>query len=333
MAVTFQNLIKKIRAKKFARIYVLDGEEAYFIDKICDAIEQHALSDAERDFNLSVYYGKDAQWSEVVTACRRFPMFAERQVVILREAQQMKDLEELALYWENPSDTTVFVLAHKHGKLDKRKSVLKKLIDKHTYLTCDAIKEEHLPTWITDLGKVIGLNMGIEVALLLANTLGSDLGKVEKELEKVKLNKTDGDVLTEKDVEKYIGVSIEFAVFKFPDAIIARDTKRVYKMLNYFVANPKEVPTPLVAAIFYNAYSRMYAIQCMAGASAAQIATQLKMSPYFVNQSIAQAKKFSKEQLEEHLLAIAHYAKAGLGMQGSAGPAELLKELCFKLMG
>jgi DNA polymerase III subunit delta len=244
----------------------------------------------------------------------------------------MKDLDEVALYWENPSDTTIFVIAYKHGKLDKRKSVFKKLIDKHVYVHCEPVKDEHLPTWITDMGKVLGLNMGMDVALLLANTLGADLGKVEKELEKVKVNKTDGNNLSEQDVEKYIGISIEFAVFKFPDAIISRDKKKVYRMLNYFVNNPKEIPSPLVAATFYNTYSRMYAIKSMEGSSAAQIATQLKMSPYFINQSIAQAKKFTKPQLEDNLLAIAHYAKAGLGMAGAAGPGDLLKELCFKLM-
>jgi DNA polymerase-3 subunit delta len=331
-AATFQSLLKDIRAKKFAPVYVLDGEESYFIDKICEALEEHVLTEAEKDFNLSILYGKDAIWDEVVTACRRFPMFAEKQLVILREAQLMRDFDKLELYWENPSETTVFCIAHKHGKVDKRKTAIKKLVEKHLNYTSDLIKEEKLPDWIIELGKTIQLNISPVVALLLANTLGSDLTKIENELSKVKLNKGEDAVLTEKDVEQFIGTSIEYAIFKLPEAIIARDKKKVYRMLNYFVKNPNDAPSPLVSVTFYNAYSRMYAIQSMGGASPQQIAANLKMSPYFVQQSIVQSRKFSKDQLEKALLSIGSYSKKGVGFGSKAGSGELLKELVFELM-
>jgi DNA polymerase III subunit delta len=332
VANTFSSIIKDIRSKKFAQVYVLDGEEGYFTDKICDALEQHVVSEAERDFNLSIYYGKDAVWSDVVSACRRFPMFAERQLVILREANQMRTLEELAIYWNNPSETTVFVIAYKEGKLDKRKSAFKKLQEKHLCLTSDLVKEEHLPNWIIEFGKTISLNISPQVALFLASSLGSDLSKIENELRKVQINKQDDSNLTEKDVEKYIGISAEYSVFKLPDAILEKNKQKVYKMLNYFTLNPKEVPAPKVAMTFYNAYSRIYAVQSLGGMPAAQIASTLKVSPYFINQSVVQARQFNKVQLENAMLHISSYASKGVGINSTAESTELLKELVYNLM-
>jgi DNA polymerase III subunit delta len=324
--------MKDIRSKKFAPVYVLDGEEGYFTDKVCDALEQHVLAESEKDFNLSIYYGKDAVWSDVVSTCRRFPMFAEKQLVILREANQMRDLEELAIYWNNPSDSTVFAIAYKHGKIDKRKTAIKKLVEQHLHFTSDPIKDEQLPNWIAEFGKTISLNIGPQVALLLANTLGSDLSKVENELLKVQINKGEDSNLTEKEVEKYIGVSVEYAIFKLPEAILEKNKQKVYKMLNYFTLNPNEAPPPLVAMTFYNTYSRIYAVQSLGGMPAAQIASTLKVSPYFINQSVVQARQFNKVQLENAMQSIASYASRSMGLNNSAKLPELLKELVYQLM-
>ena len=177
MTAEYKKLITSLQSGKYAPVYLIDGEEPYYLDMITAFVEDKILPAHERDFNLTVMYGKDVEWADVVNACRRFPMFAERQVVILKDAAQMRTLGELAGYIENPSPTTLFLIEHRFKKVDGRSKLLKVAKDKGVYYTSDKIKDEQLPTWIQHFGQEQGFKIGPAEAETLAAYLGNDLQK------------------------------------------------------------------------------------------------------------------------------------------------------------
>src|SRR5690242_2777893 len=186
--MSVEKIIKDWKNRLFKPVYWLEGEEEYFIDKAIDYAEHHILPESEAAFNLSIFYGKDANWADVLNACRRYPMFAERQVVLLKEAQQMRDIEKLEPYIDNPLVSTVFIVSYKDKKLDARKKFTKLVKEKGELVTTKKLYEKDLPVWTQDLIQSKGYSISPKAVAILVDHIGNDLTRIENEIEKISIN-------------------------------------------------------------------------------------------------------------------------------------------------
>jgi len=212
--MSVDKIINDWKKKSFKPIYWFEGEEEFFIDKAIEYAEHHILSESEASFNLSVFYGKDANWPDIINACKRYPMFAERQVVLLKEAQQMRDVEKLESYIDNPLSSTIFVVSYKDKKLDARKKFAKLVKEKGVLVSTKKMYDKELPQWTQELLQTKGLTITPKGLALLVDHIGNDLTRIENEIDKLSVNLGKRTSITEDDIEKYIGVSKDFNVFE-----------------------------------------------------------------------------------------------------------------------
>ncbi len=328
----FKKLMQSLRKGQYAPLYIIDGEESYYLDKVTDYFENHILQPAERDFNLTVMYGKDADWVEVVNACRRFPMFAERQVVILKDAAQMRTLGELVGYAEHPSPTTIFLIEHRLKKIDGR-GKLAKVIDKAgVHFTAGKLKDGDIAHWIQGYGEEHGLQIAPKEAETLAAYLGNDLQKIANEIEKVRINMEPGETaLSAQLIQKHIGISKEYNVFSFPEALTSGNKDQLYKMLSYFLASPKSAPVPLLVGVLYNHFEKMYVQHYAAGKSAGEVASLLKLKNEWAAKSYVERPKYSLAQVEECLQLLAEWSGKFVGINSRVSDVEWLKEFTARI--
>jgi DNA polymerase-3 subunit delta len=339
MTGELKKLFQGLEMKQYAPVYLVDGEENYYVDMVTAYFEQKILTEAERDFNLMVLYGKDAEWSDVLNACRRFPMFAEKQVVILKDAASLKGgsgddkgLNSLLSYVEKPQPSTIFLIEHSSKKADVRTRFVKRVKEKGIHFTSDKVKDEKLPDWIMDHGQHIGFAVGKEEAQMLASYLGSDLQKIANEIEKVRINVPNEKALTTQLIQKYIGISKEFNLFNFPEAITGNDRDKAYKMLSYFLANSKAAPMPYLVGVFYNHFNRLYIANFVRGKTDKEAAAAMGMSPYFVKDVMASLSQWPLHRVERCLLILAKYSTMAVGINSAAGDRELLKEMVGQML-
>ena len=326
-----KKLFQSLNNKQYAPVYLVDGEEPFYVDVIATYFEENILTEAERDFNLITMYGKDVDWPDVVNACRRFPMFAERQVVILKDAAQMRSLNELSSYLENPSPTTVLLIEHRFKKTDGRGKLVKLAKEKGVYFTSDKIKEEHLPQWIENYGIEIGFHIGEREAQMLAGYLGNDLQKIVNEIEKVRINVPGEKNLTGDLIQKYIGISREYNVFDFPVALTTQRKEKLYNMLAYFVANPKAAPMPLLIGSFYSHFNTVFQVHSLAGKPEKEISTSLRLFGDRLRDTMTAAKNLQPPRIEQCMLLLSEYSAKSVGVNNNAPDSELLKEMVGKM--
>jgi DNA polymerase-3 subunit delta len=331
--MSFEKIITDWKKKSFKPLYWLEGEEEYFIDKVVDYAEHHILSESEASFNLSVFYGKDANWADVVNACKRYPMFAERQVVILKEAQQMKDVEKLEPYIEHPLSSTIFVVSYKEKKLDARKKFSKTVKEKGVLLSTKKMYENQLPEWTQELVQSKGLAISPKGLALLVDHIGNDLNRIENEIDKIMVNLGKRTTINEEDIEQYIGVSKDFNVFELQAALAAKDLSRSIRIIQYFEANPKAAPIQLVLPSLYGFFSKVFMLFGAGGGDEKAMASIIGVSPFFIKDYIKASRLYSYPGVERILLLLHHYNLKSLGV-GDSGTedASLLKEMVVKMM-
>lgn len=318
---------------RFQPIYWLEGEEEYFIDKAIDYAEHRILTDSETAFNLSIFYGKDANWADVINACRRYPMFAERQVVLLKEAQQMKEVEKLESYIENPLSSTILVVSYKDKKLDARKKFSKLVKEKGVLITTKKIYDKQLPEWISDLLHSKGLTITQKALAMLADHIGNDLTRIENEIGKMVINLGKRTQITEEDIEQNIGVSKDFNVFELQNALANKDLPRAIRIIQYFEANPKAAPIQLVLPSLYAFFSKVFMSFGAGTSDEKTIAANLGVPPFFIKDYIKAGSLYTYPGVEKILLLLHQYNLKSLGI-GDSGTedASLLKELVVKMM-
>jgi len=328
-----EKILNDWKNKLYKPVYWLEGEEDYFIDKLIRFAEHNILSESESSFNLSVFYGKDAAWSDVINACMRYPMFAERQVVILKEAQQMRDISKLESYIEKPLRSTVFVVSYKEKKVDGRSRLAKLLKEKGEMLFTKKLYENQLPEWISDLVKNKGFGIQQKALLVLVDHIGNDLARLENEVDKLLVNIGNRKNITEDDVEKYVGISKEYNAFELKSAVADKDIVKAMKIVNYLEANPKAVPIQLILPTLYTLFSKTYMIFGQHSTDEKTVALNIGVAPYFVKENLLASKKYGFTGVESALLLLHHYNLRSIGV-GDTGTAEgaLLKELIFKIL-
>ena len=331
MTADIKKLFQSLKAGLYAPFYLIDGEEPFYLDMITEYFEDKILQPEERDFNLMVLYGKDADWADVVNSCRRFPMFAEKQVVILKDAAQLKGFNELAGYLENPAPTTIFLIEHRFKKADGRSKVVKYAKEKGFYFTSEKVWDEQVPNWIQAYGREAGFEIGEREAQVLATHLGNDLSKVVNEIQKVRINVPDEKQLTLQMIQKYIGVSREYNVFEFPETLTNGDKDKLYRMLSYFIANPKAAPMPLLIGSFYSHFNRLYMAHFLAGKPEKEMAAALGTYPSRAREIMAAAQRWPLHKLEYCMMLLGKYSTMAVGIESNTADTELLKEMIGKM--
>lgn len=329
MNAEYRKILQSLQMKQYAPYYLVDGEEPYYIDELTTHFE-NILAPHERDFNLITLYGKDVTWADVVNACRRFPMFAERQVVILKEAAQLKEFTELAGYMEKPSPTTVLLIEYRFKKADGKTKVVKYAKEKGFYFNSEKIKDTAMPGWIMDYGRHIGFSIPEREAQILATFLGNDLQKVVNEIEKVRINVPDEKELTAGMIQKYIGISREYNIFEFPETLTGTDRDKLYRMLHYFISSPKAAPMPLLIGSFYSHFSKLYQASFVQGKSEKEISAALGY--WKLKETMAALQEWPRPRIERALLLLGKYSTMAVGINSTADDRELLKELVGQLL-
>ena len=320
------------KKKDFKAVYWLEGEEDYYIDLLMNYAENHILPESEASFNLTVFYGKDADWAAVINACKRYPMFAERQVVLLKEAQQLSNIEKLEPYIENPLSSTIFVVGYKGKTLDKRTKLYKLLGKNAEVLNSAKIRDEKIQEWIADHVKTKGFTMGPKAVILLAEHIGNDLSRISNEIDKLAINLDGRKNIDEDDIEKYIGISKEYNVFEFPKSILSRNAELSFRIANFFMGNLKDNPLVVITAMLYTEFNKLYKFHFTKGMSQGEAASLLKVSPYFLKDYERYARQFSLAQTIQAIHIVAEYNQKSVGINTSGSPTTLLKELTYKLL-
>ncbi|MDR3713907.1 MAG: DNA polymerase III subunit delta [Puia sp.] len=330
-----EKIIGDWKKQRFKPIYWLEGEEEYYIDRLMRYAEHEILTEAEAGFNLTVFYGRDADWAAVINACRRYPMFAERQVVLLKEAQQMRDIDKLEAYVDKPLSSTIFVVSYKEKKLDGR-SRLSKLLkekDKAEVFTTKKLYENQLPEWTRELVTSKGYTISQKALLLLVDHIGNDLSRIDNEIDKLLVNLGKRDNITEDDIERYVGISKEYNVFELQDAFSRKDMTKAIRIIQYFEGNPKAGPIQLILPSLYNFFSKAYMIFGQGGQDEKSIAAGIGVNPYFVKDYIATARNYGYEGVENALLLLHEYNLRSIGINSVATEdASLLKEMAVKMI-
>lgn len=310
------------------------GEEPYYIDKIADYLEDNLLAEEEKGFNQMVLYGRDTSIDEIISNAKRYPMMAPRQVVIIKEAQDLsRTIDKLEKYAENPQETTTLVFCYKYKKLDKRKKVYKLIAKKGVMFEGKKLYENQVPDWIQKTLKSRNYQIAPKAAQMLVEFLGTDLGKIDNELQKLQLIVPEGSLITPELIEENIGISKDFNNFELRKALGQRDVVKAHQIVNYFSQNPKDNPMVVTVTLLFSYFSQILQYHGLTDQSKGNVAKVLKVNPYFVSDYVVAARNYPMKKVSGIIgfLRDADVKGKGVGA-ANVGQGDLLKELLVKIM-
>jgi DNA polymerase-3 subunit delta len=333
MAFTYDQIISDLKNKKYYPVYILSGEEPYFIDSISDYIEEHVLGPAEKDFNQTIAYGSDIDIQTLVSTAKRFPMMSEYQVVIVREAQEIKNIEDLAAYVEKPLKSTILVICYKYKKLDGRKA-LSKLVDKTGVLfECKKIYDNQLPAWISTYVQGLGYRIDPKASALIADHVGSDVSRIVQEIGKLVINVKGGTIITDDHVEQNIGISKEFNVFELQKALGEKNVYRSNLIAYNLSSNPRENPLVMIVPILFSYFSKLLIYHQLKDNSRDGVAKGLKVNPFFVQDYVRAGANYPMGKLVKVISLLREYDLKAKGVDSAnVGEADLLKEMIYRIL-
>lgn len=327
------DIIKDLKAGTTHPVYFLMGDEAYFIDKVADYIQDNLLNEAEREFDQQVLYGNDVTMEQVVDAAKQFPMMSQRQVIILREAQLIRQLDSLAYYVEQPLASTILVIVYRKS-LDKRSKLYKSLSKKGATFSSEKLKDYQIKGWISSYVREQGKVINDRSAELMAEFLGNDLSKIANEVRKLLITLPPGSkAITDEHIEKNIGISKEFNNFELQDALVRRDVLKANRIIDYFAKNPSKNPMVLTLSSLFGFFSNMMAIYYLPNKSDANIASALHVHPYVAKKLLSATRSYSAGKVFNIIALLREYDARSKGVDNvSVSHGELLKELVFKIV-
>lgn len=333
MATDYQKIISDISKKSYAPVYLLCGEEPYYIDLISDFIEDNVLDEGEREFNQTILYGRDTDVGKVIEYAKRFPMMSQYQVVIVKEAQDMKTIDDLCVYVEKPLSSTILVLCHKHKKYDKRKSLAKLVEKKGIYFESGRIYQDKVPAWINEYVTTRGYKINPKATMLLGDFLGTDLSKVANEISKLFILIPKGSTITEEIIEKNIGISKDYNFSEFQDALASKNIEKANKIVNFFNSNPKENPLAKIVPITYSFFSKVIICATLPDKSQGSVASALGLAPFLTRDYVKAAGNYSNSKLIEVISILREFdlKSKGVNIGSTAGP-DLMKEMVFRIL-
>jgi len=332
--MTYEQIITDLQNKIYHPVYFLSGEEPYYIDKITDYVEKNVLSESERSFNQITFYGKDTDIATIINTAKRFPMMSNQQVVIVKEAQNINQIENLIYYVENPLKSTILIINYKYKKLDKRTKLHKAIRDHGVYFESPKLYEDKIPNWINQYLKDRNYEMEPGIGMILTDFLGSDLSRIVNELEKLIIvlpeneNKITADL-----VERNIGISKEFNNFELHKALSRKDILKANRIVNYFCKNPKDNPLTLTLSSLYYFFSKILAYHFTVDKSRGNLAYVLKINPFFIQDYQLAAKKYSPRKIAGIISLLRKYDLKSKGVGNiTMSDCELLRELIYKIL-
>ena len=339
MDASVEKILSKIKQGKPESVYFLQGDEVYFIDQIADVIEQSLLPEHEKAFNQVTLYGGETSVAVILNHARRFPMMAERQVVIIREAQELPDLYKepssklLLDYLSRPVPSTVLVFCHKHKSLDKRREFGKKADQAGVVYTFKKLSDYKLPEFIRDYFSSKGFRIDDTGSQVLAEYVGNDLNRLTHESDKVMINREPGFSFTATQIMAQVGISREYNIFELQKAVITRNSKKAFSILRYFQANSKRNPAIPCVAFLYSFFSKMLVASALPERSASALASRMKLPPMMANDYAVALGNYSPEQIRD-ILGLIRDADLRLKGFGSPGDEEgqILQELIFRMI-
>ena len=325
-------IVNDIKSKNYKPIYFLCGEETYYIDRISDLIESSVLTEDEKSFNQVVLYGRDTTVEEIVSTAKRFPMMADFQVVIVKEAQNLsKTFDKFESYALNPQLTTILVFAYR-DKPDGRKKIFKIIKDKGVWFESKKLYDNQVPDWIVKVLK--GQNYGIEpkAAAMLAEFLGTDLAKINNELEKLKIVFPEGHIFTPKNIEENIGFSKDYNVFELKSALATRNQQKAYTIIHNFAANPKDNPIVVVSGQMFAFFAQLLQYHGLKDKSKFNAAKVLGVNPFFMDEYATASRNYPMRKVSQIIEIIRDMDVKSKGVgSGSMKEADMLKELVYKI--
>lgn len=331
--MTFEAILKDLDKKDYRPIYFLTGEEPYFIDQIVHRIENEVLDEAEKGFNQSILYGKDVSVQDIISEAKRFPMMSERQVVIVKEAQHVRNIEELKSYADQPQPTTVLVLTYKYKKLDKRKALAKTLAKQHVLFESKKLYDNQVADWVTRMIQTAGYKVSPKAVALLGEFVGSDLSRMKQEVDKLMIVVPKGGEITADIIERHIGISKDYNNFELQKAIVQGDVVKANTIIHYFAQNPKDNPLIMTISLLFSFFTKVIQVHTNAGKSPNELGGILRVNPYFVKDYMLASRRYT---LNKCLRVVGYLREAdgrskGLG-GGDISHEDILRELIFKIL-
>ncbi len=329
----FDEILKDLKNKIYYPVYLFSGVESFFIDELTNFIDENILTASEKEFNQTVVYGLDTNVYDLISMAKRFPMMSNYQVIIVREAQHLKESEKLVEYISNPLNSTILVIAYKHKSMDKRTKLYKSIKEKGIVFDAQKLWENQVSTWIEKRIQSMGFSIGNRESELLAQYLGADLGKIDNELKKMALNIHPGSKITDVLIEQNVGISKDYNVFELQDALKDRDILKANKIINYFAANPKENSIFMVLPVLYNFFFRAMVLSQLKGLDSRTIASRLSVKPSQLSKYQQVLSKYRVMKLASIIEEIKSYDLKAKGLGNvNASQGELLRELIYKIL-
>ncbi|MCD6066234.1 MAG: holA [Bacteroidetes bacterium] len=346
----YEEILTDLKRKILKPVYFLCGEEPYFIDKISDYIEHTILDESEREFNQSVLYGREISMAEIIGSAKRFPMMSDYQVVIVKEAQNLKEFSKgggddegdskaasgknpFLAYVENPQPSTILVICHKYKSLDKRTALYKTLQKKAVFLDSGKLYDNQVPGWINEYIKEKKYRINPRASQMLADYLGNDLSKISNELDKLFISIPEGSEISAEQIQDNIGISKDFNVFELQDALAKKDVLKSNMIVNYFAANPKDNPMPVLMSNLYNYFNKVLQYHFVADKNKFNVAKELGVNPFFVDGYQRAASNYPSSKLKAIFGFLRECDTKSKGVDNaSATDGELMKELVFKIL-
>ena len=327
--VTYDALIRSLKKKDYSPVYILEGEEPYYVDKVSEFIENNVLTPAEKGFNLQVLYGNECKPVDIVTRARQYPMFGKMQVILVKEAQHIKDWEPVAGYVDQPQPSTLLAFCIRNDKLDKRTKAAKTLAQKGVVLTTKRLYDNQVPAWIEKRVKEDGYKISHQAVQMLADYVGTDLIALDKELTKLYINLEEGSEVTAASIEKYIGINKEFNAFELCKAIGYRDGAKAHRIAAYLGAHEKQNPLVLTLGSLYNYFNRVMLYKQRG--DAALVAAGVNR--FFVDEYAVTARNFPHPKDRDAIFLVNEYdLRYKQIIPSTAKDGELLRELVFKIL-
>ena len=328
-----EQIISSLKKKDYQPIYFLMGDEPYYIDYISDFIIKNILNDSEKDFNQHIFYAKDSDVNTIISTAKQFPLMSNYTVVVIKEAQDLKKIELFEEYFNNPLSTTILVFCYKNKSIDKRKKFGKNISKKALVFESKKLYENQIPDWIQKFTQQNGYQISIKASYLLNEFLGNNLSKLSNELEKLMIICDKDKEISTDLIEKNIGISKDYNVFELNNALSIRDHLKANRIVNYFENNPKTNPLILTISSLFNHFQKTLIYHTLKDKSKNNVASKLKINPFFVKDYSISAKNYSKKQLMNIISNLRIYDLKSKGVDNqNTTDGQLLRELIFKIL-
>ena len=332
--ITYEQIISDLHRKSYSPIYLLMGDEAYYIDQITDYIQNEILDESQKEFDMTVVYGKDTEMTTIINAAKRYPMLSPYQVVIVKEAQMIKDWETLQYYIQKPLATTILVFAYKYGTPDKRKKWVLDISKTGVVFESQKLRDYEMSAWINKYLRTKNVTADEKAVVMLTDFLGTDLSKVVNEIDKLLLTKpANTNRITPEHIEKNIGISKDFNVFELQTALINKDILKANRIIRYFADNKKTNPMLMVLAQLFSYFSNIMLYHYLPDKTQSAVASELKINPYFVKDYQKAAQTFGAWKTMNIISLIRETDARGKGIESNGvEDGELMKELIYKIL-